>query len=450
MNYIKFINHASIIISNGKIGLLSDPWYSGSVFHEGWSLIHENEKNEILDILNEINYIWISHEHPDHFSVPFFVDSEIKNKINELKIKILFQKTIDRRVYQFFLKNKYEVIELNENQNFHLDTDFNIELFKSHFYDSGLILKIGKDRILNLNDCPLNTEKELNYFLKIYGEFDILLTQFSYAAWKGGEKNKNWRKDAADEKIDAVIKQCEILKIKKLIPFASYIYFSNVMNSYLNDSINTPKKISNALSNKNVDVITFKPLEKQYISDLKQDLKSEEFWSKKYSEIDSLPLNKYKDSFSLNELQESLVNYRKKIISNNSKLLILLISKIKILGIFAQIRIFLIDHNKVIKYSIFKDLEYMINQKEYDIKLYSSSLKFIFDNEFGFDTLTVNGCFESEGKSFSKVAKNFSIGSLNTLGIKFNIFLVFNLRIIMLFLKQSSRVGKKLKNQFAL
>ena len=68
--------------------------------------------------------------------------------------------------------------------------------------------------ILNLNDCPLNTESELKSFFKKYGSFDILLTQFSYAAWKGGKNNKNWREDAAQEKISAIIKQCEILKIK--------------------------------------------------------------------------------------------------------------------------------------------------------------------------------------------------------------------------------------------
>ena len=82
--------------------------------------------------------------------------------------------------------------------------------------------------------------------------------------------------------------------------------------------------------------------------------------------------------------------------------------------------------------------------------MHSSSLKFIFDNEFGFDTLTVNGCFESHGNNFSKVAKNFAVGSLNALGIRFSILLLFNFKIIKLFLQQSLRVEKKLKNQFAL
>ena len=186
------------------------------------------------------------------------------------------------------------------------------------------------------------------------------------------------------------------------------------------------------------------------MNSLKQDYESENFWEKIYGKINELPLIKYEDSSSIQTLNESLEKYRKKIYLKNSKFFILLLSKIRFLSIFSELNIFLIDHNKVIKYSISKKLEYLSDNKLYDIKMHSSSLKFIFDNEFGFDTLTVNGCFESQGKGFSRVAKNFSIGSLNTLGIKFNILLIFNFRIIKLFLEQSIRVGKKLKNQFAL
>ena len=59
-SFVKFINHASILISNGKKGILTDPWYSGSVFDDGWMLLYENEKKEIEKILKDVNFIWIS------------------------------------------------------------------------------------------------------------------------------------------------------------------------------------------------------------------------------------------------------------------------------------------------------------------------------------------------------------------------------------------------------
>ena len=31
-NFVQFINHASILVSNSNKSILTDPWYSGSVF----------------------------------------------------------------------------------------------------------------------------------------------------------------------------------------------------------------------------------------------------------------------------------------------------------------------------------------------------------------------------------------------------------------------------------
>ena len=85
---IKFINHASVVLENENTKLLSDPWYFGNVFHEGWSLIYENEEEEILEILQTITHIWISHEHPDHLSIPFFKKNKDLLKNRFLKILI--------------------------------------------------------------------------------------------------------------------------------------------------------------------------------------------------------------------------------------------------------------------------------------------------------------------------------------------------------------------------
>ena len=117
---------------------------------------------------------------------------------------------------------------------------FEIQIVKHHFYDLSLSIRTPDTSILNLNDCPL-IEKALTNFKKEYGTFD-LLTQFSYAAWKGGKNNISLRQEAASEKIKTITNQAEILECKKVIPFASFIYFSNKSNFYMNDSINTTGK----------------------------------------------------------------------------------------------------------------------------------------------------------------------------------------------------------------
>ena len=192
-----------------------------------------------------------------------------------------------------------------------------------------------------------------------------------------------------------------------------------------------------------------KPLEKQDLNLLKQDKSSLDFWEEKYDNINKLNKIKFDKTFSIDELNKNFINYKNRIFERNSKLFIYFVSLFKFMRIFSKINIYLIDHQKNIEYSIFSGLK-ITDDKNQDISLHSSSLNFIFQNEFGFDTLTVNGCFESSQVGFSKVAKNFAIGSLNTLGIKFNFFLIFNFKIILLFLKQSKRVGNKIENEFAI
>ena len=87
---IRFVNHASVVLECDGINILTDPWFNGSVFDNGWKLIYENSKNDIKDIINNVQYIYISHEHPDHFSPNFFLDHEFKNILLNKKVKILF------------------------------------------------------------------------------------------------------------------------------------------------------------------------------------------------------------------------------------------------------------------------------------------------------------------------------------------------------------------------
>ena len=111
--FIEFVNHASVLITHGNVSILSDPWYSDTVFNKGWRLLYENSTNYIYKILNKTSHIYISHEHPDHFSASFFLNPEIKKTILENNISILFQNTKDKRVKNFLEKNGYSVQEIS-------------------------------------------------------------------------------------------------------------------------------------------------------------------------------------------------------------------------------------------------------------------------------------------------------------------------------------------------
>ena len=256
---IKFLNHASVLITYGNIGVLSDPWYENSVFHKGWRLLYETKIQDSLNALNFTTHIYISHEHPDHFNPGFFLNKQVKEKILSKKIEILFQKTHDKRVLNFLINLGFVVKECASGKVIKLSEKCEIRIVKHDFYDSSISIKTPDIKILNLNDSPLNDEKLIEKFKKKYGTFDLLLTQFSYAAWKGGKKNINLREKAADEKLKTIEKQANILECTQVIPFASFIYFSNHLNFYMNDSINTPNKLNKYFNNKKFKIIIFQP-----------------------------------------------------------------------------------------------------------------------------------------------------------------------------------------------
>ena len=89
---IKFVNHASVLFQTSNVKILTDPWYQGLVFNNGWSLLDDNEIN-INDL--DFNYLWYSHEHPDHFNIPDLLAIDEKKRRD---ITILFQQTKDQKV----------------------------------------------------------------------------------------------------------------------------------------------------------------------------------------------------------------------------------------------------------------------------------------------------------------------------------------------------------------
>ena len=439
---VKLINHASAKVTLDDVSIISDPWYDGSVFHKGWKLLHELSVEEVIKHLKNTDYIYISHEHPDHFSPSFFFNEKYKSIIKKYKTRILFQETKDKRVLNFLIKNGFDVIEIPNNKFITLKNNVKIKIIKFGYIDSAIIFQGSKHKVLNLNDCPLNEINEIKKFKKKHGKFDLLLTQFSYAAWKGNEENIDYRKAAASEKLETFINQYKILECKKAVPFASFIYFSNKLNSFMNDEINKPHIFQEYFKTK-INSIILAPGEEQHIDDLKQNDSSIQFWKKKYENVHNLPVESFEKSIDFEILKNEYLKYKDKILKINSKFLIYLSFKLKFLKFFQPINIFLLDHQKSYEFSLlngFKESKY----KNPDISMHSESLYFIFKNDFGYDTLTVNGCFTASKEGFIKTTRSFAIGSLNSMGLKLNLNLIFNYNLIFFFLKLLKKVSKKL------
>lgn len=437
---IKFINHASVVISNGKTSVLSDPWYTGDAFHKGWNLLYETPSQEVLKMLDDITHIWISHEHPDHFSISFF--KSFAQKIKDLSIKILFQKTKDKRVLKFLSAQGFEIQELEFNQRTLINNDFVVTCIKDGFYDSGLLIENNDEKILNLNDCEVTTENRANEVFSITGEVDVLLTQFSFAAWKGGKGNKRWRDEAAAEKINTMRLQIRKFNPKVVIPFASFVYFSNTENFYLNDAANNPRDLASKLENDSHKILIMAPFDKVGgDNDFLANETALAFWDKKYGK--AKPINKYK-TIDLESLIDSFYQYCERIHKNNNMYLVKILRTFSPISAFKPCLIHLNDLNVIIKFDYVSKL-FEKTTEQAMISMHSESLNFIFKNSFGFDTLTVNGCFEEVAKNgFVNATKTLAIENLNNLGIKIEIKTLLNFSVIKLFLNRLYRVARKL------
>jgi len=445
-NTITFINHASIHISGNDYGLLCDPWYFGSIFHNGWSLLYENPKSSILEVIEKTNYIWISHEHPDHFSIEFF--RNYKNIIKDRKITVIFQNTKDHRVTNFIRSCGINIIELSDGEIFKIEENFTLEIEKNDFYDSLAIIRVNGVNIFNLNDCPIKTKSKIAKLKAKHGRCDVLLTQFSYAAWKGGRSRIDLRRESAEKKIETMNLQAQILEAKILIPFASFVRFSNDLNKYLNKEANSASKLAKHYLDNPLfatKVLILSPMQKLMLNDIyscENNLSGAIFWEE--IALKNKNIHFYIDSFDQDIFSLAFYNYIKRLKNNNNFYLIQILSRLPFLKLFSRVDFLLIDVEIIVSIDIPNERICFGKTDHWDISLHSESLLFILKYQYGFDTLTINGCFEaSSHKAFNKFCKAFALENMNNIGYSINLCSLFSLDFLKLVLLFFSKLRLK-------
>jgi UDP-MurNAc hydroxylase len=403
---IEFVNHSSFIIENKGTRIICDPWLEGSVFNNGWSLLSQSVFS--YEDFNSIDYIWFSHEHPDHFFPP-----NIK-KIPEQyrsKITILFQYTIDKRVVDWCKKQGFKnTIELFPDKWEKVSGD--IEILCEHFDegDSWICFKTGKYTYLNTNDCGITSKNQAMKILQKTGKIDLLLTQFSYAYWAGNPDQVDYRKKVADDKLELMKLQCDVFAPVFVIPIASYIYFSHIENEYLNDGINTAEKTWKFLKERTdcEPIVLYngerwEPGQKHdslhsiqlYESDL-AGVKQKNNYHQTIV-IDKVKLVKQADDF-LHELNKNNSFYLK--------------STLK------PCRIFIKDYGEGYELSLKGLIPTEITEDFCDVSITSENLSFCFLYPYGLDTTQINGRLRKPEKgNYTRFYNFFRINQLKSRGI---------------------------------
>ena len=444
---LTLINHACCKVETKSLGILMDPWVDGPAFNFGWDLMIPTPAS-LDEIMANVSYIWISHEHPDHFSVPFL--SRVA-KTHKDKVTILFQKTRDHRVVNFCASHGLKYQELEDRVPTKLNEEITVICGVTDFYDSWLNISDGETSILNLNDCHTRSDKDVEKISKYIPQPTLLMSQFSYASWKGGKDNSHYRALAATQKLETLARQIRLLRPKFTLPFASFVYFSNEENRYLNDLINTPAKAAMVISEAKSQAVVLYPGDSWIVAETPENAKALSRYEKCYSELDKLPYREPGKSSSLDELNLAFLEYQKRVFTKNSRWLIELVSKVGPLKAFQPLTIQLYDIGLVLDFSVVKGMQVLDSAQqsavgfEPDVKMHSSSFLFILKNDFGFDTLMVNGRLEASRTGFSRMTKSLAIGSLNAMGLSLSMSLMSDLRVIIVLLNILSGVLAKLR-----
>ena len=439
---LTLINHACCKVEADGLGILFDPWTEGAAFNAGWDLLIPTPM-EFDEIMKGVSRIWISHEHPDHFS-PAFLGRVAKTRGD--KVTILFQATRDRRVIDYCRSLGLAVQELEDGVPTRLNTTVTVTCGAYYFYDSWLHLTDGRHSLLNLNDCPARSERDIRAIRRLARDPTLLLSQFSYAAWKGGRENRAFRAAAAAQKLDTLARQIRILQPRFTLPFASLIYFSNEENSYLNDAVNTPRGAADAIAAAGSTPLVLYPGDAWEVGQPETGTAATlARYDRRYGELATLPLRPPGPSAGLEELRSAFENYRARIRVKNSRLLITLLSKLRPLGVFQPVVVRLRDLGRTVRISVVTGFSEMPGGGNADVTLHSSSLLFMFKNEYGFDTLTVNGRFEAGADGFAKMMRSFAVGSLNALGLSVSWRLLFSWRLVLILLRHLIGVLARLR-----
>ena len=206
-------------------------------------------------------------------------------------------------------------------------------------------------------------------------------------------------KKAADFKLVNLLNVYKIFNADLIIPFASFVYFSNSENFHLNKYMNNVETTSNYLENNNInhcilnpdfDEINIEKLLNNKSKRLEMTKKSINFWDNKIRDI------KIKNEINkIHEISEDIKkSFLLRIKKANSLFLLFLIRFLSFKYFFGDVVIHLKDTNETYSLNFFKIIKNNdFSKSKIDIEMMSKRFFFLLKYPYGIDTISSNGCF---------------------------------------------------------
>ncbi|KTD66573.1 CMP-N-acetylneuraminate monooxygenase [Legionella santicrucis] len=183
---ITYLGHAGFYVESESSVIIMDPWLSRyGAFDSAWFQFPKNS-HMIEYVLNHFDsthkdkYIYVSHEHKDHFDIEFL---KMIKKRNFKFILANFHRSIVKEQLEAVNYQCDGIISLNYEEEFTLK-DGNLRLFVLDAEldcDSAILVQADSKSFLNINDCKLH--EKLEKIVRLHGKIDVFAAQFSGAIW---------------------------------------------------------------------------------------------------------------------------------------------------------------------------------------------------------------------------------------------------------------------------
>ncbi len=403
---IEFINHSSLIITTNDTKILCDPWFKGSAFANGWRLLHDDAIN-----INALDFdmLWISHEHPDHFSVATLKSLEVKKPV-------LYQETKDKKVKGFLEAQGHIVTELSHDIAHRID-GFNVTSIVTEGYDSCILIEDGQTKFLNINDSQLDKEQEIKKVTR-HTPIDLISIQFHYANWAGNLGDDEIPEYKRAQAVNRIKKICDICGTRDVILFASFIYYAHEENFYWNQSFSHITRTIDDLKDYGLNPIIMVPGQiieldgsENYRGASRENDRALNFWKEKYGERE---VKEFSTTHELGDIEKLYVKFLEKLRDKNN------LGKFdqKILRTF-RLYLHITDLELSVGLGVFqKAFEVFPNKGELecDVSLSSEALSMLLQHDFALGSVTISSRIQFNYENAYKFYFFFLIPYRNNIG----------------------------------
>lgn len=240
---VQLVSHASVLVRTADTQIWTDPWLTGKVFNNSWTLLAPPAWDPAW--LDGVDYIWLSHEHPDHFNIATLrgLPEAFKRRV-----VVLYQANNSDKMFAALRRLGYpNALALPHRQTLALRGRTRVYCYQIGQMDSCLAVLADDELVLNLNDAEADA-KDCALMRADLGPPRVVLNQFSLAGYTGEPDRARRLPAKARQIIDNMIANHRDLGAQVTIPIASFIYFSSVDNAYMNAYANTPREVAGAFA----------------------------------------------------------------------------------------------------------------------------------------------------------------------------------------------------------